>query len=183
MHDDQFKDFELPNIMDEDMVLLKPSTTREAPLNVGGGSLPIDASWTQKDYKQLKRLCQLQCTLREVAGWFDTQQEAIVDLIKRKYDMSFAEFRDRYGQSSLISLRRRQFKAAIDEGSVPMMTWLGKQYLDQKDKAEQASLFPDGIPGGVTVNNQFASDDDLKAFLKWRNARNDTAPTNESSIS
>lgn len=35
-----------------------------------------------------------------------------------------------------ISLRRAQWQAAVEEGSVPMMIWLGKNELGQSDKAE-----------------------------------------------
>ena len=35
-----------------------------------------------------------------------------------------------------MSLRRRQFKTALEDGNVTMQIWLGKQHLDQTDKRE-----------------------------------------------
>ena len=42
-------------------------------------------------------------------------------------------------------MRRKQFEVA-NNGSVPMLIWLGKQYLDQKDKQEVT-----GADGGAIV--------------------------------
>ena len=49
--------------------------------------------------------------------------------------MTFSDCFKRFSASGIISLRRKQFEVA-NGGSVPMLIWLGKQYLNQKDKSE-----------------------------------------------
>lgn len=50
-----------------------------------------------------------------------------------------------------ISLRRAQFEAAVENKNPTMMIWLGKQYLDQKDRVENTHSGPDG--GAIEVSN------------------------------
>lgn len=56
-------------------------------------------------------------------------------LLRKYYKMTFSDCFKRFSASGIISLRRKQFEVA-NGGSVPMLIWLGKQYLNQKDKSE-----------------------------------------------
>lgn len=49
--------------------------------------------------------------------------------------MTFSQVYKKYSSTGKISLRRMQFRSA-ENGSVPMQIWLGKQYLEQKEKQE-----------------------------------------------
>lgn len=86
------------------------------------------------NFEQFKKLCALQCTLEEIAGFFDCSIDTIERWCKRELKTSFADSYKKYSVSGKISLRRWQFKMA--ETNVTMAIWLGKQYLGQKDQQE-----------------------------------------------
>ena len=73
--------------------------------------------------KQFENLCGLQCTKDEICAFFDVT--------------------DKTRGLGKISLRRSQWRLA--EKSATMAIWLGKQYLDQKDRIEST------VDGEVTV--------------------------------
>jgi len=52
--------------------------------------------------------------------------------IKEKYGLSFSEYKDKKRESVKFDLLKKQYEVAMT-GSVPMLIWLGKQYLDQND--------------------------------------------------
>lgn len=86
------------------------------------------------DKVQFEKLCNLQCTLLEIAGFFNCSDDTIERWCKRTYKTTFAECFKTFSQGGKISLRRTQFKLA--ERSAAMAIFLGKQYLGQTDKTE-----------------------------------------------
>lgn len=86
------------------------------------------------DKAQFEKLCNLQCTLLEIAGFFNCSDDTIERWCKRTYKTNFAECFKTFSQGGKISLRRTQFKLA--ERSAAMAIFLGKQYLGQTDKTE-----------------------------------------------
>lgn len=87
------------------------------------------------DFEELNKLCKLQCTLAEIASFFDVSEDTIERRVKEKFNITFADYFDKKRKLGFISLRRRQFQAAED-GSIPMLIWLGKQWLEQSEKQE-----------------------------------------------
>lgn len=87
------------------------------------------------DREAFQKLCDIQCTLSEIASWFNCSEDTIERWCKREYKMSFAEAFKRFSANGKISLRRYQFKMA--EKSVPMAIFLGKNWLGQTDRIEQ----------------------------------------------
>lgn len=86
------------------------------------------------DQKNFESLCAMQCTLEEICGFFDVTDKTLDGWCKRTYGSSFSEvFKQKRGAGK-ISLRRAQFRLA--EKNANMAIWLGKQYLDQKDRPE-----------------------------------------------
>jgi AraC-like DNA-binding protein len=83
------------------------------------------------DKKQFESLCGLQCTLEEIADFFQCSEDTIERWCKREYESTFAETFKKHSGKGKISLRRAQFKLA--EKNASMAIWLGKQYLHQKD--------------------------------------------------
>ena len=81
---------------------------------------------------QFKKLCALQCTLKEIAAFFDVSEDTIQRWCKREHGQTFAVLYDKYRQTGFISLRRAQFELA--QKSASMAIFLGKQYLGQKDE-------------------------------------------------
>jgi hypothetical protein len=84
------------------------------------------------DFDDLNKLCQLQCTLVEVAGFFGCSEDTIELRIKEKTGLTFPEYLKSHGSEGKRSLRRLQYLSAM-KGSVPMQIWLGKQWLGQRD--------------------------------------------------
>ena len=84
------------------------------------------------DKESFEKLCGLQCTLDEIASWFNCSQDTIERWCQRTYSLSFADTYKIHSASGKITLRRYQFKQA--EKSTAMAIWLGKQWLGQSDK-------------------------------------------------
>lgn len=83
-----------------------------------------------------EKLCAMQCTLIEIAGFFDCSEDTIENWCKKAYrGQTFSEVFKRKSAKGKISVRRKQFQVAED-GNPTMLIWLGKQYLDQKEHQE-----------------------------------------------
>jgi hypothetical protein len=98
------------------------------------------------DLNEFKKLCSLQCTLPEIAGFFDCVTDTIQRWCKRELGMKFSEAYEKYSAGGKISLRRYQFKLA--EHNASMAIWLGKQYLGQRDQVE-TNVNADGQLGEI----------------------------------
>lgn len=94
------------------------------------------------DKTQFEKLCGFQCTLEEIAGFFDCSMDTIERWCKREYKMTFAETYKKTSYMGKLTLRRAQFKLA--EKNASMAIWLGKQYLGQKDVVE-AEFNPESL--------------------------------------
>lgn len=86
------------------------------------------------DKEQFEKLCIMQCTLQEIAGWFACSEDTIERWCIRELKMSFADAYKIHSAQGKISLRRFQFKQA--EKSPAMAIWLGKQWLGQRDAVD-----------------------------------------------
>lgn len=82
--------------------------------------------------EDFEKLCSLNCTEEEIAGWFQCSEETIRRWCKKTYKQQFCEVYKRLSAKGRISLRRTQFRIAED-GNATMAIWLGKQILGQKD--------------------------------------------------
>lgn len=90
------------------------------------------------DKKQFEKLCALQATLEEIAGFFDCDENTVNAWCNRVYNADFSVvFKSKSAQGKL-SLRRTQFKLA--EKSAAMAIFLGKNMLGQTDKIEQTVM-------------------------------------------
>ena len=83
------------------------------------------------DQTQFEKLCGLQCTKEEIAGWFDCSEDTIENWCHKTYDESFSAVFSKKREVGKISLRRSQWRLA--EKSAAMAIFLGKNYLGQKD--------------------------------------------------
>jgi len=111
------------------------------------------------DYRQFEELAKIQCTEKEICAVLSVNTDTLVKRLKEKYDMTFAEIRNIYKDYGRASLRRIQFKLA--EKSPAMAIWLGKQYLEQKERIEvsnedliEQELEFEGMPKG-NVNGKY----------------------------
>ena len=86
------------------------------------------------DKEQFEKLCSIQCTINEIAGYFNCSVDTVERWCKKEYKEGFADIYDKKRGLGKISLRRSQFRMA--ETNPTMAIWLGKQYLGQTDKQE-----------------------------------------------
>ena len=101
------------------------------------GRPPIEINWEQFD-----KLCGMQCSLIEIAGWFNCSIDTIENKVKEAHSITFSEYFSQKRSQGKISLRRKQYESALG-GNVTMLIWLGKQYLGQSDKSETQSTNTD----------------------------------------
>jgi len=95
------------------------------------------------DYISLDKLCSIQCTGEECAGFMDVSYDTLDRHLKEDGHVSFADYFKKKSSGGKISLRRTQWKSAMD-GNVTMQIWLGKQMLNQKDNSRQEVTGPEG---------------------------------------
>ena len=84
-------------------------------------------------WDEFDKLCALQCTLNEIAGWFECSVDTIERAVKREKSVNFAEYFEQKAAKGKISLRRAQWQVGVEKHNVGMLIWLGKQHLGQKD--------------------------------------------------
>lgn len=80
------------------------------------------------DYDMVEKLAGIQCTQQEIASFLGCS----VDTLQR--DETFCGIYKKGMESGKMSLRRTQFRLA--EKNPTMAIWLGKQYLNQRDRQE-----------------------------------------------
>ena len=90
------------------------------------------------DQVEFEKLCALQCTKAEIAGFFNVSEDTVERWCKRTYKESFAVVFANKRSDGKISLRRSQFRLA--EKDSRMAIWLGKQYLEQKEPIDEKRL-------------------------------------------
>lgn len=100
------------------------------------------------NYEQFEKLCQIQCTKSEIAGFFDCSEDTIENRVREATGEKFSAVYKRLSAPGKISLRRQQFKLAEKEHA-QMLIWLGKQYLGQSEKVTQDTTVDDKR---VTIN-------------------------------
>lgn len=84
--------------------------------------------------EQFEALCKIQCTQEEICSVLDVCHDTLDEWCHRTYNKKFSQVFAEKRQGGKASLRRMQWKQA--EKNATMAIWLGKQYLDQKDKIE-----------------------------------------------
>lgn len=89
----------------------------------------------QIDWDAFDKLCQIQCTLSEIAGWFDCSEDTIENRVKKEKKMKFSEYYEKKSSKGKISIRRKQWQMAV-AGDRTLLIWLGKQYLGQTEKTQ-----------------------------------------------
>lgn len=94
------------------------------------------------DLEQLEKLCAMQCTHAEIAGFFQVSERTIE---KRSKEPETAEVMARGRSKGRISIRRAQMRL-LEGGNATMAVWLGKQYLGQRDITPIELSGPNGNP-------------------------------------
>jgi len=94
------------------------------------GRKKIDIDWNIVDEK-LSHFCEGTEIAEHLGISFDTLNRRV----KQEYNLDFADYKAQKRAKGEMILRELQLKSA-KEGNVTMQIWLGKQYLNQIDKAE-----------------------------------------------
>lgn len=106
------------------------------------------------DQEQFEKLCALQCTKEEIAGFFNVSPDSIENYCAKFYGSTFSAVFAEKRCNGKISLRRAQFKLA--EKNAAMAIFLGKNYLGQRDVIEETNTETidklDDILAGVRAN-------------------------------
>ena len=116
------------------------------------GHTPAKNKINKDDFE---KLCNLWCTLTEIAEFFDVSEDTLESWCKDTYQETFSETYKKKNSKGKIALRRWQMKSA-EKGNVTMQIWLGKQYLGQKEKEEI------NLSGGINNPYKNLSEEELK---------------------
>lgn len=83
---------------------------------------------------EFEKLCTLQCTEEEIAGWFNCSVDTIENWCKRTYGETFSETYKKYSAGGKLTLRRNMLK--LSEKSAVMAIFLAKNWLGMTDNVE-----------------------------------------------
>jgi len=89
---------------------------------------------TEIDLVELEKVCRLNCTMPEIAFYFNMPLRTLED--KFTNDEKVRNTIQKGRATGMLSLRRKQIQIMNDTNSTPMAIWLGKQILGQKDRHE-----------------------------------------------
>jgi len=114
------------------------------------------------DYETVKRLAAVMATDEEIAAFLGMSPDTLVRAGK-----AYQEAKEIGRRNGMINLRKLQFDAAKAKNPT-MLIWLGKQYLEQRDKTEVEHSGNIGRPlQGLTA-------DELREALKLSKANGQT---------
>ena len=81
---------------------------------------------------ELEKLCRLNCTMPEIASYFNVPLRTLED--KYTNDKEIRNTIDKGRNQGKLSLRRKQIQILDETNNATMAIWLGKQLLGQRDK-------------------------------------------------
>ena len=108
------------------------------------------------DYDLAEKLSRLQCNNDEIAMVMDVNPRTL------ERNKKYVEIHRKGLDSGKAGLRRLQW-AQAEKGNVTMLIWLGKQYLGQSDKVEQAVTGKGGQP--IQVEVKHLTDEQLEQII------------------
>lgn len=97
------------------------------------------------DQSVFEGLCEIQCTLSEVAHVLGCSEDTIERWCKRTYSKRFADIYEEKRDFGRKSIRRAQYEKAVNAKDTSMLIWLGKQYLGQKEPSQQVEVGHDTL--------------------------------------
>lgn len=126
---------------------IKPPTPATHPTFVP--SVEVENVFTTKMLLPRKEICFEKltemlvhgCTLEECAGFFETTTLHVVEEVRKQTGTPFHNFKKNNIEKGNAILKSLQFMAA-EKGSIPMLFWLGKQRLGQRDTPLQEQEVP-----------------------------------------
>ena len=110
---------------------------------------------------ELEKLCGLNCTDEEIAGFFGVSVRTIE---RRKQRPAFADPMQRGRAKGRLSLRRKLFQLAL-EGNVAACIFLAKNLLGYRDVLRNEHSGPDGGPIPLDSRPDFSRLSDVELEL------------------
>lgn len=104
-----------------------------------GASKPL----TTKDFNKLISMIRIQCTQEECCNVLEMSDTTLNRRLKEMGYQNFEDLHRQFNSEGRMSLRRMQWQAA-ENGNASVLVWLGKQYLNQKDKTNVEVTGEDG---------------------------------------
>ncbi len=101
----------------------------QAPKKMGR---PLALNDDDKTIATIQGLARIQCTTKEAAAVLGVAKQTFFDFLDRS--LKARQAWENGAEEGKASLRRHQFRMA--EKNATMAIWLGKQWLDQKDRKE-----------------------------------------------
>ena len=98
---------------------------KKKPNKVGRPKIELDLA-------NLEQLCRLNCTMPEIASYFDIPLRTLEDKYTNEPKVRDAINKGR--NQGKLSLRRKQLQILDETNNATMAIWLGKQLLGQRDK-------------------------------------------------
>ena len=90
------------------------------------------------DWNTVGKYLQAQCSATGIAGLLGISVDTLYKACKRDNKINFTVFSEQKKSEGKELLRMKQFQTAMT-GNVPMGIWLGKQYLEQKDRLDHTT--------------------------------------------
>ena len=118
---------------------------------------PMGRPRKEIDIAEFEKLCYIQATLEEIAGWFECDVKTIEARVRDHYKddegngLTFSEVFAGLRGKGKIGVRRGQFQRAA-KGSDKMLIHLGQQYCNQKDYQD--------ISGNITLTVKYDDNDE-----------------------
>ena len=89
------------------------------------------------NWETVDAMLSCQATEEEICAYLDMGISTLKDACKRERDMTFQQLSLQKRKIGHVTLRRKQVELALD-GSIPMLIFLGKQWLGQSDRDDIA---------------------------------------------
>lgn len=87
------------------------------------------------NWDEVDRLLIAQCKGTEIAAHFGMHPDTLYDRCKRDHKVGFSDYSQQKQARGRALLRLQQFHQAM-RGDRGMLIWLGKNYLNQRDKQD-----------------------------------------------
>lgn len=120
--------------------------------------------------EQLEKLAALPLRATDIASVLGVSVDTLSRRISEWFGVTCAEYLDQKRASLRFSLMAKQYSVAMG-GNVTMLIWLGKQYLDQRDKNSTELSGPDGRPIETKGSPSELSDAELDERIRVLQAR------------
>ena len=114
-------------------------TDLDAKRGPKGPSKPLN----DEDFLRLLNMVRIQCTMTECCSILGMSDTTMNRRLKERGEENFEALYSKYNDEGRMSLRRMQWQAA-ESGNASLLIWLGKQYLNQRDKSNMEVTGTDG---------------------------------------